>query len=90
MISIFGVSLVLYFVKILSGSKKFIVSTANMYKFKGRLHGEISTPGLNSALLINLVEIFCDYMDDPGVETLYYTFSASIPGSKKSLHFVFL
>jgi hypothetical protein len=33
-----------------------------------------------------------DYMDDfnPGVETLYYTFSASIPGSKKSLHFVFM
>ena len=34
---------------------------------------------------VNRVEIFCDYMDDfnPGVETLYYTFSASIPGSKK-------
>ena len=41
---------------------------------------------------VNRVEIFCDYMDDfnPGVETLYYTFSASIPGSKKSLYFVFL
>jgi hypothetical protein len=36
--------------------------------------------------------IFCDYMDDfnPGVETLYYTFSSSIPGSEKSLYFVFL
>ena len=33
---------------------------------------------------VHRVEIFCDYMDDfnPGVETLYYTFSASIPGSK--------
>jgi hypothetical protein len=41
---------------------------------------------------VNRVEIFCDYMDDfnPGVETLYYTFSASIRGSKKSLYFVFL
>ena len=35
---------------------------------------------------VNRVEIFCDYMDDfnPGVEALYYTFSASIPGSKIS------
>jgi hypothetical protein len=41
---------------------------------------------------VNRVEFFCHYMDDfnLGVETLYYTFSASIPGSKKSLHFVFL
>ena len=40
---------------------------------------------------VNRVEIFCDYMDDfnPGVKTLYYTFSASIRGSKKSL-FCFL
>jgi hypothetical protein len=53
---------------------------------RGRLHGAFSTPGLNSALLINRVEFFCDYMDDfnPGVETLYYTFSASIRGSKKA------
>ena len=35
---------------------------------------------------VNRVDIFCDYMADfnPGVETLYYTFSASIPGSKKA------
>jgi hypothetical protein len=35
---------------------------------------------------VNRVEIFCDYMDDfnPWVETLYYTFSASIPRSKKA------
>jgi hypothetical protein len=35
---------------------------------------------------VNRVEIFCDYMDDfnPGVETLYYMFSASILGSKKA------
>ena len=33
---------------------------------------------------VHRVEIFCDHMDDfnPGVETLYYTFSASIPGNK--------
>jgi hypothetical protein len=84
-----------------------------MLLVRGRLHGELSTPGLKSALLtglklfaitwsifnpgvelspVNRVEIFCDYMDDfnPGVETLYYTFSASIRGSKKSLYFVFL
>ena len=32
------------------------------------------------------LEFFCDYKDDfnPGVETLYYTFLASIPGSKKA------
>jgi hypothetical protein len=36
---------------------------------------------------VNRVEFFCDYMDDfnPGVETLHYMFSASIPGSKKAL-----
>ena len=40
---------------------------------------------------VNRVEIFFDYMDDfnPGVKTLYYTFSASIRGSKKPL-FCFL
>jgi hypothetical protein len=40
---------------------------------------------------VNRVEMFCDYMDDfnPGVETLYYMFSASIPGSEKPL-FCFL
>jgi hypothetical protein len=47
-------------------------------------------PGLNSALLTGLK--FFAITDDfnPGVETLYYTFSASIRGSKKSLYFVFL
>jgi hypothetical protein len=40
---------------------------------------------------VNRVEIFFDYMDDfnPGVKTLYYTFSLSIRGSKKPL-FCFL
>jgi hypothetical protein len=62
-----------------------------MFAIRGRLHGAFSTPGLRLSP-VNRVEIFCDYMDDfnPGVETLYYTFSASIRGSKKSLYFVFL
>jgi hypothetical protein len=53
---------------------------------------DIQKADLGADYMENRVEIFCDYMNDfnPGVETLYYTFSASIPGSKKSLHFVFL
>jgi hypothetical protein len=49
-------------------------------EIRSRLHGEFSTPGLNSVLHVNRVEIFCDYMDDfnLGSETLCYTFSASM------------
>jgi hypothetical protein len=58
---------------------------------KGPITWSIFNPGIELSP-VNRVEIFCDYMDDfnPGVETLYYTFSASIRGSKKSLYFVFL
>jgi hypothetical protein len=39
-----------------------------------------------NSITINRVEFFYDYMDDfnSGVETLYYTFSASNPGIKKA------
>jgi hypothetical protein len=58
---------------------------------KGPITWRTFNPGVELSP-VNRVEIFCDYMDDfnPGVETLYYTFSASIRGSKKSLYFVFL
>jgi hypothetical protein len=58
---------------------------------KGPITWSIFNPGVELSP-VNRVEIFCDYMDDfnPGVETLYSTFSASIRGSKKSLYFVFL
>jgi hypothetical protein len=58
---------------------------------KGPITWRTFNPGVELSS-VNRVEIVCDYMDDfnPGVETLYYTFSASIPGGKKSLHFVFL
>ena len=57
----------------------------------GPITWSIFNPGVELSP-VNRVEIFCDYMDDfnPGVETLYYTFSASIRGSKKTLYFVFL
>jgi hypothetical protein len=60
-------------------------------KSKGPITWSIFNPGVELSP-VNRVEIFCDYMDDfnPGVETLYYTFSASIRRSKKSLYFVFL
>jgi hypothetical protein len=53
--------------------------------FKGPITWRTFNPGVELSP-VNRVEIFCDYMDDfnPGVETLYYTFSASIPGSKKA------
>ena len=52
---------------------------------KGPITWRTFNPGVELSP-VNRVEIFCDYMDDfnPGVETLYYTFSASIPGSKKA------
>jgi hypothetical protein len=58
---------------------------------KGPITWRTFNPGVELSP-VNRVDIFCDYMDDfnPGVETLHYTFSASIPGSKKSLYFVFL
>ena len=58
---------------------------------KGPITWNIFNPGVELSP-VNRVEFFCEYMDDfnPGVETLYYTFSASIRGSKKSLYFVFL
>jgi hypothetical protein len=64
---------------------------AGYQQFKGPITWSIFNPGVELSP-VNRVEIFCDYMDDfnPGVETLYYTFSASIRGSKKSLYSVFL
>jgi nitrate/TMAO reductase-like tetraheme cytochrome c subunit len=52
---------------------------------KGPITWRTFNPGVELSP-VNRVEIFCDYMDDfnPGVETLYYTFSASIPRSKKT------
>jgi hypothetical protein len=52
--------------------------------FKGPITWRTFIPGVELSP-VNRVEIFGDYMDDfnPGVETLHYTFSASIPGSKK-------
>jgi hypothetical protein len=52
---------------------------------KGPITWRTFNPGVELGP-VNRVEIFCDYMDDfnPGVETLYYTFSASIPGSNKA------
>ena len=48
---------------------------------KGPITWRTFNPGVELSP-VNRVEIFCDYMDDfnPGVETLYYTFSASIRG----------
>ena len=62
-----------------------------MAGYKSRIRNCKGPIWLNSALLTGL-KFFCDYMDDfnPGVETLYYTFSASIPGSKKKPSFCFL
>jgi hypothetical protein len=53
--------------------------------FKGPITWSIFNPGVELSP-VNRVEMFCDYMDDfnPGVETLYYTFSASIRRSKKA------
>jgi hypothetical protein len=52
---------------------------------KGPITWSIFNPGVEFSP-VDRVEIFCDYMDDfnPSVETLYYTFSASIRGSKKA------
>jgi hypothetical protein len=55
---------------------------------KGPITWSIFNPGVELSP-VNRVENFNDDFN-PGVETLYYTFSASIRGSKKSLYFVFL
>jgi hypothetical protein len=62
----------------------------NPFTFKGPITWRTFNPGVELSP-VNRVEIFCDYIDDfnPGVETLYYTFSASIPEVKKPL-FCFL
>ena len=51
--------------------------------------GTLSTTGLNSALLINWVEFFCDSMDDfnPGVEMLYVLGIATVTLSLRKLYF---
>jgi hypothetical protein len=73
------------------GLDKLVNKPSPYLNSKGPITWRIFNPGVELSP-VNRVEFFCDYMDDfnPGVETLYYTFSASIPGSKKSLYFVFL
>jgi hypothetical protein len=67
----------------ISGISKFF--SGGVEPPKGPITWRTFNPGVELSP-VNRVEIFCDYMDDfnPGVETLYYTFSASIPGSKKA------
>ena len=65
--------------------KSILFLTSQKNSTKGPITWRIFNPGVELSP-VNRVEIFCDYMDDfnPGVETLYYTFSASIPRSKKA------
>ena len=62
----------------------------NRFERLGPITWRTFNPGVELSP-VNRVEIFCDYMDDfnPGVETLYYTFSASIPRNKKAFKALF-
>jgi hypothetical protein len=59
--------------------------------FRGRLHGELSTPGLNSALLTWLKFFAIAWtISTPGLKRYTIRSRHRFPEVKKSLYFVFL